>query len=231
VLGDDVIWLRLLFAVVGLAVILYWLFITTEGAYLGSGVVAKLYDWSAKSYDRIKSEDPIDEAEYLAAPLLEKMEVASAPLLLDVATGTGRLPLALLRQVDFCGHIVGLDLAAKMLEQAQCRLVWYRGRFDLVRQNALTLPFRDENFDVVTCLEALEFMPDPRRVVSEMVRVLKPGGLLLVTNRVGWESHLFPGRHCSRGRLEALLTTFPLRDIQANRWQVYYDQVWARKEG
>lgn len=215
----------------GLALVLYWLFITTEGAYLGSGVVAKLYDWSAKSYDRIKDEDPIDEAEYLALPLLEKIENVPAPLVLDVATGTGRLPLALLRQLDFRGHIVGLDLAARMLEQAQRRLTWYRDRLDLVRQDALTLPFRDQCFDVVTCLEALEFMPDPRRVIAEMVRVLKPGGLLLVTNRVGVESHLFPGRHCSRGRLESLLAAFPLRGIQTNRWRVYYDQVWARKEG
>jgi ubiquinone/menaquinone biosynthesis C-methylase UbiE len=160
------IWWLPLLVLVGIAVIFYWLFITTEGTYLGSGVVAKLYDWSAKSYDRIKDEDPIDEAEYLALPLLEEIKDLSAPLVLDVATGTGRLPLALLRQLDFRGHLIGLDLAAKMLEQAQDRLAWYRHRFDLVQQNALTLPFRDNSFDVVTCLEALEFMTNPRRAIA-----------------------------------------------------------------
>ncbi len=210
--------------------VLYWLFIIAEGTYLGCGMVVLLYDWGARSYDRIKNLDPVEEAGYLAIPILDRIRDISYPRVLDVATGTARLPLALLRQPDFRGHVVGLDPSAKMLEQAQRKTVWLRDRLDLIRQRAERLPFRDASFDVVACLEALEFMPDPRRAVAEMVRVLRPGGLLLVSNRVGWEARLLPGRYCTRGRLEQLLAAQPLTDIHTEPWQVQYDLIWARKE-
>ena len=210
--------------------VLYWLFIIAEGTYLGCGMVVLLYDWGARSYDRIKNLDPVDEAEYLALPILDRIRDVPYPRVLDVATGTARLPLTLLRQPDFRGYVVGLDLSAKMLEQARRNTARLRGRLDLVRQRADQLPFRDACFDVVTCLEALEFMPDPQRVVAEMVRVLRPGGLLLVSNRVGWEARLLPGRYCTRGQLERLLATQPLMDIQTKLWQTHYDLIWARKE-
>jgi len=212
------------------ALLLYWLFIIAEGTYLGARVVTLLYDWGARSYDRIKDLDAVEEAGRLAIPILDRIRGIAQPLVLDVATGTARLPLALLRQPDFRGHVVGLDLSARMLAQAQRKTVWLRERFDLIRQRADNLPFRDATFDVVTCLEALEFMPDPRRVVAEMVRVLRPGGLLLISNRVGWEARFLPGRYCSRGRLEQLLAMQPLAEIHTEPWQVYYDLVWARKE-
>lgn len=100
-----------------------------------------------------------------------------------------------------------------------------------MRQRADRLAFADGTFDAVTCLEALEFMPDPRKAIAEMVRVLKPGGVLLVSNRVGWEARFLPGRCCGRGRMEKVLATHPLRDIHTQLWQVHYDLIWARKGG
>ena len=109
------------------------------------------------------------------------------PLLLDVATGTGRVPLALLRNrfAATGGRIVGLDLSWGMLRQARAKLQDYDRWVDLVWQDASHLPFDDGTFDAVTCMEALEFLPRPREALAEMVRVLAPGGLLAVTNRVG----------------------------------------------
>jgi len=223
------IWLAVALGLILVVALLYWLFIIAEGAYMGSGAVILLYNWGAKSYDRIKDLDPVDEARYLARPILDEIQAVPQPLVLDVATGTGRLPLALLRQLDFRGHIVGLDLSAQMLAQARRKIVWFGDHVDLIRRGADILPFRDEAFDLVTCLEALEFLPAPR-VIAEMVRVLRPGGLLLVSNRVGWESYFLPARFCGRGRMERLLATHSLQDIRAEQWQAYYDLVWARKE-
>ena len=219
------------FLVVLLLAVLYWQFVIAEGAYLGPRAVILLYDWAARSYDRIKEVDPVNEAFYLAEPIMDRIGHIAHPLVLDVATGTGRLYLALLNQLGFDGHVVGLDLSAKMLRQAQGQTARYGEHVDLVNGRAGVLPFPQATFDAVTCLEALEFMPDPPHAIAEMVRVLRPGGLLLVSNRVGWEARFLWGRWCGRGNMEKLLASYPLHDIQTYRWQTHYDLLWATKEG
>lgn len=113
-------------ALVIVAAVIYWLFVIAEGAYFGPKIVILLYDWSAKSYDRIKDVSPVDEAERLALPLLGQLGGTIHPLVLDVATGTGRLPLALLRQPDFAGRVIGTDLSARMLAEAYDKAAWFR---------------------------------------------------------------------------------------------------------
>lgn len=224
------VWVLAGLGLVLLLALLYWQIIIAEGAYLGAQVVTLLYDWGAASYDRIKNVHPVDEAVYLAHPLLARLSDVRSPWILDVATGTGRLPLAVVQQLDFSGRVVGLDLSTKMLRQARLKLAPFRNRVTLIQQAAGNLPFRDDAFDAVTSLEALEFVPDPPRAVAEMVRVLKPGGLLLITNRIGWEARLLQGRYCGRGHMEEVLAALPVREVQTERWQVYYDLIWARKE-
>jgi hypothetical protein len=57
-------WLLALMAVFLAAALLYWLLVLTEGAYLGSGTVAALYNRVARRYDRIKQFDDEDEAHF-----------------------------------------------------------------------------------------------------------------------------------------------------------------------
>jgi SAM-dependent methyltransferase len=212
-----------------LALFLYWLLGITEGAYLGPWVVARLYDLSAKRYDAIKQFDPGDENHFLASPLLQALSDVRAPLVLDVATGTGRLPLALLRRSDFQGKVVGLDLARRMLHLAQRKARHHGPRLRLIQQDAASLPFADGAFDAVTCVEALEFLLDPPVALREMTRVLRPGGVLLITNRVNWEAWLMPGKAFSGPALRALLESLGLTRIDIQRWQVCYDLVRAQK--
>jgi SAM-dependent methyltransferase len=209
--------------------IIYWQFIIAEGAYLGPRIVTLLYDWSAHRYNDIKDLDQIDEALYVADPILHELIGTPYPLVIDVATGTGRLPLALLRQMAFRGQVIGLDLSARMLRVAQKETAPFRQRVDLVRQEAGRLPFANACADAVTCLEALEFVPDPARTIDEIVRVLKPGGLLVITNRIGWESRFLRGRLCGRGAMERHLERLGLEAIDSRRWQVHYDLISARK--
>ena len=223
------VWAGICIVVVGLAA--YWLLITTEGTFLGPRVVALLYDWTAKRYDAIKDLHFVDEAVHLGAPLAQSLRHVRHPLILDVATGTGRLPLALSAQGigDADGRVVGLDRSRGMLRQARGALLDCDGRVDLVCGDAATLAFGDSAFDCVTCLEALEFMANPDIVVKELFRVLRPGGVLLISNRVGWEAGLFPGRISGRGRLEGCLCDVGYGGVGMRRWQVHYDLVWAYK--
>ena len=64
-----------------------------------------------------------------------------------------------------------------------------------------------------------------------MVRVLKPGGLLLTTRRADWEGKAFLHRYRSRENMTTLLTTLGLVEIEIELWEMGYDQVWAVKPG
>jgi ubiquinone/menaquinone biosynthesis C-methylase UbiE len=209
--------------------ILYWLLVLTEGAYLGKKVVVALYDWGAASYDRVKNVQPADDAGFLARPLLATLKRLQAPLVLDVATGTGRLPLALLRQWSYTGRVVGLDLSKHMLAIARRRTYSQRNRVGLIRQDAMVLPFGDNCFDAVTCIEALEFLPRPLDALAEMVRVLSPGGQLLISSRVGIDALFLPGRAYPLRVLKERLQALGLEDVQPRRWQVHYDLLQAHK--
>lgn len=225
------LWLAVAAVLALLAGAAYWLLVVTEGAYLGPRVVRLLYDWGAASYDRVKQFDVVDDARALSVPLVKRLKGVQKPLVLDVATGTGRLPMALLRLLEFQGEIVGLDISLGMLQQARRKAAQHDSRVVWLWKNAQELPFSDAAFDAITCLEGLEFLPRPWQALGEMVRVLKPGGAMLISNRRGLDATLMPGRTCGGERLRELLGELGLECVEIKQWQTYYDLVWASKPG
>jgi ubiquinone/menaquinone biosynthesis C-methylase UbiE len=211
----------------GLAWLLHWLLIQTEGVFLGQRVVVWLYDLAAERYDAIKKFDPDTESAFVAWPLRRRLKGQGMPLVLDVATGTGRLPFFLLSEPEFNGRVVGLDASEGMLVRARNKLAPFGDRAALVRQSAQALPFADTTFSAVTCLEALEFLPDERSALREMARVLRPGGVLLVTRRQGRDARFFLGRAHDRQSFEAMLAELGLINVRSQPWQVEYELVWA----
>lgn len=216
----------LLFLLAGLY---YWLFVITEGVFLGRRMVVWLYDLTAHKYDDIKQYDADAENFFVVRPLLFHLRHKPAPLILDVATGTGRVPLFVLEWPTFNGRLIGLDPAEKMLNLAAEKLRPFGSRAMFIQQTADALPFPDNSFDAVTCLESLEFFPSESAALQEMVRVLQPGGMLMVTRRCGWEARTFIGRYHSRDQYAEYLVGLGLTDIEILPWQVDYDQVLAKK--
>lgn len=209
------------------AALLYWLLITTEGVYLGRRVVIWLYDLYAGRYDGIKHFRAEYDQLFLAQPIMKLIAPQTAPRVLDAATGTGRLPLALLRNGHFEGRVIGVDLSHGMLARAaaktdDARVLW-------LCAPAEELPAFDATFDVVTCLEALEFMIEPGAALAELARVLRPGGLLFITARR--TGRWMPGRAWNFERTGAALDELGFEQIEGQRWQVDYDLVWAFKAG
>lgn len=226
------VWIMVGLAGLGfLAGLLYWLLIVTEGIFLGSRVVVWLYDATAHTYDGIKQYTPEEEAELVVKPVLDELALIGrhSPWLLDVATGTGRVPFDLLSDGRFFGRIVALDASQHMLAQAAHSLTPFRRRVDLVRQTAGALPFGPNQFDGVISLEALEFFPSDIAALREMARVLRPGGFLMVTRRRGWQARLFLHRYRSLHAFESLLYDLGLLDVITCPWQANYDLVLARK--
>lgn len=212
-----------------LGLLIYWLLVTTEGVYLGRRVVTWLYDITAHRYDAIKEYDPDDERLLVTRPVLSALQGLAQPRLLDVATGTGRVPHDLLQSRRFSGTIVALDDSRRMLEVAREKLQGHAQCVTLLQHPAVPLPFADEQFDLVTCLEALEFFPSDEAAVHEMVRVLRKGRFLFVTRRRGLEGKLFLHRFRSRDNLRAMLEKVGLNQVQFHPWQVNYDLVTAIK--
>jgi ubiquinone/menaquinone biosynthesis C-methylase UbiE len=223
------IWIGIATLLLSLGALLYWLLVITEGVFLGRRVVVWLYDLTASRYDGIKQFDEVVEQFFVARPLLARLHAVPAPRILDVATGTGRLPLFVLNEATFNGRVVGLDASAGMLRLAAGKLRPFRGRAALVQGTADAIPFPDHSFNAVTCLEALEFFPSDTAALQEMARVLRPGGTLMITRRRGWEAKTFAWRYRDATRFEALLTTLGLADVNTLPWQVDYDQIFAQK--
>lgn len=94
--------------------------------------------------------------------------------ILDLATGSGDLALALRKKVPQA-DLIGADFCLPMLQEAK-----RKGLPQLVQADALALPFADATFDVLTIAFGLRNMEQWDRALSEMARVLRPGGHVLV---------------------------------------------------
>jgi ubiquinone/menaquinone biosynthesis C-methylase UbiE len=100
---------------------------------------------------------------------------------LDVGTGTAQIPIEFCRAVPAV-RVVGVDAAESMLgvgrdNLARAGLV---GRVELKLADAKALPFADGSFAAVMSNSIVHHIPDPGAVLAEMVRVLRPGGLVFV---------------------------------------------------
>jgi len=100
--------------------------------------------------------------------------------ILDVCTGTGDIPIEFARRG--ANDVTGIDLSAGMLARAQQKIekLNLATNIKLETGSALNLPYGDMTFDLVTIGFGLRNLPDYARGISEMVRVLKPSGRLLI---------------------------------------------------
>lgn len=114
--------------------------------------------------------------------MMRKAGDISGKRCLDVGAGTGEVAFHVARKAGKDGKVIGIDITPKMLELAErkeaeldlpCKIEWVVG-------DALNLPYPDGSFDLVTSAYMLRNVTDIEKAVSEMHRVLVPGGRVVV---------------------------------------------------
>jgi ubiquinone/menaquinone biosynthesis C-methylase UbiE len=120
---------------------------------------------------------------------------------LEVAIGTG---------LNLCHYpkevrLTGIDWSTEMLERAGRRATELGRIVDLREGGAQALQFPDASFDTVVCTFSLCTIPDERKAIAEMARVLRPGGRLLLADHVAAAT---PPAHAVQRLIE--LVTVPL---------------------
>jgi ubiquinone/menaquinone biosynthesis C-methylase UbiE len=107
--------------------------------------------------------------------------VAPPGPILDVGTGTGQIPIELCRRLPAC-QVTAIDLADHMLAvgRENVRRANLDARLRLERWDAKEMPCADDTFAAVMSNSIVHHIPEPIAVFAEMVRVVRPGGVLFV---------------------------------------------------
>lgn len=108
---------------------------------------------------------------------MKKMNMKAGQTAIDLCCGTCDWTLSL-AEASGTGPIVGIDFSENMLEFGRHKVKRARqdGVIRLVHGNAMELPFEDDSFDFATIGFGLRNVPDIGKVLSEMMRVVRPGG-------------------------------------------------------
>jgi phosphatidylethanolamine/phosphatidyl-N-methylethanolamine N-methyltransferase len=110
---------------------------------------------------------------------VRRLKPQAGERILEVGVGTG---LSLPLYPSHCA-VTGIDLSAGMLEKAQRRLRQYNlPHVRLLRMDAGSMEFPDDSFDTIMAAYVVTAVPDYRKVMTEMIRVCRPGGRIILLN-------------------------------------------------
>lgn len=112
---------------------------------------------------------------------LEKLKIKNGATILDVGCGGGKA-IHLMSQVAHNGRVFGIDYSEKSVQLAARENAENikHGKVKISKASVSSLPFPDASFDNVTSFESYYFWPDLKNDMREILRVLKPGGLLMI---------------------------------------------------
>jgi len=167
---------------------------------------------------------------------LKRLRLKPGARALDLGCGEGRHVHALYYGAKM--HVVGVDLsfddvvkARQGFEHAPDLDAPDERAFSLSVGNALKLPFADGSFDLIVCSEVLEHIPDFEQALSEITRILKPGGQLAITVPRFWPEwicwKLASGYYDTPGGHVRIFKAPQLRNAVKNQGFTHTGEHWA----
>lgn len=132
--------------------------------------------------------EALDHLAKFAVPLKsridKRLKIGVGDRVLDVGCGTGLDALLLARVVGDGGIVIGIDYDEELVASARLRAANTEesGRVGYLRADAGSIPFADGAFDACRCERLFQHCPDGARILSEMVRVTKNGGRIVVAD-------------------------------------------------
>jgi demethylmenaquinone methyltransferase/2-methoxy-6-polyprenyl-1,4-benzoquinol methylase len=137
-----------------------------------------LFDGLPRRYDALAELLSFGQNRRWRHEMIRRVERARPASVLDVATGTAGVAIALAQRTG--GRVTGIDLTRAMLERGRERvaLAGATDRIRLVVGQGERLPFPDATFDALTFTYLLRYVADPAATLRELARVVKPGGAI-----------------------------------------------------
>jgi demethylmenaquinone methyltransferase/2-methoxy-6-polyprenyl-1,4-benzoquinol methylase len=132
----------------------------------------KFYKYFSKVYDRI---NPIFYSQKMLEKVVEMAELSDGDIVLEVGCGTGFTTYGISKKV-LQENIFAVDLTPEQMKKAIDRLP----NVNYLRCDAENLPFKDDTFDASISAGSIEYWPNPKKGISEMARVTKPGGRVVI---------------------------------------------------
>lgn len=154
-------------------------------------VIRRHWDRRATSFDEETGHGLVSDRQRQAwLDLLSELVGPAPQLVLDVGCGTGFLAL---RFAELGHTVTGIDLAPQMIDQARRKAEEADQQIDLRVGDAAALDCPDAHFDWVVARHVIWNLPDPQRGVEEWLRVLRPGGrLVLIEGKWAYNEALPP---------------------------------------
>lgn len=117
----------------------------------------------------------------LAKATLDAIEISANDALLDVACGTGIFARLARERMGPRPRIAGVDLNKGMIAMARSLSAARAQHIDWEVADAGNLPFPDQSFSVAICQQGIQFFPDEIAALTEMMRVIRPGGRVVLS--------------------------------------------------
>jgi demethylmenaquinone methyltransferase / 2-methoxy-6-polyprenyl-1,4-benzoquinol methylase len=140
---------------------------------------SRLFDGIADNYDRPAQIFSFFQYLRWREFLVSRLRLEQNSKVLDVCTGPGGVAIAIARSAG-C-QVIGVDISDKMLEKARRNILSSNltATVSVEKARAENLPFDDRTFDAVVFTFLLRYVDEPRTVLKELARVLKPGKQLV----------------------------------------------------
>jgi demethylmenaquinone methyltransferase / 2-methoxy-6-polyprenyl-1,4-benzoquinol methylase len=195
--------------------------------------VSKMFDNIAKNYDFLNHFLSLGIDKIWRRKMIAELVSTQPNYILDVATGTGDVAINTIKQLKIKDlHIVGLDISPEMLNIGKKKIITegMSGTIEMMVGDSENLPFENNKFDAITVAYGVRNFENLEQGLSEMLRVLKPNGKLVVLEFS--KPNGFPFKQLFNFYFKNILPTIGKLTSKDNRAYAYlYESVQSFPDG